>query len=583
MSTAPKTVRTYTLDGTKKDFTIPFEYLARKFVTVTLIGTTRKELVLITDYRFTTSTQITTNKAWGPGDGYEMIEIRRLTSATERLVDFADGSILRAYDLNISQVQSLHIAEEARDLTADTIAVNNDGDLDARGRRIVNLADAALDGDAVTLRQEKAWSASALNQANRSEQQANIATEKANIATEQNRQATIKASESARHAGNSKDDANRSVQAYQDSANAMNVSIANAALSKAYATSNEGSPVQPGLYSSFHYSRKSANSAAQAFQDANRATTQADRATTQADRAKMEADRLGNANAFMNTILDVRNLDTRFKGTHQIKQALYVQRQSSDDVNDFVSLSFEPNRVWYTRDSSNTALTSLDPAGNYASKGSITADGGSVTVRAPVESYNCHYWFEGPGVSRGVIYAGNDQNIHIRAGSSHVGLSVTPAGDIVARGSILMNSATIQANADIFADWIQGGSLGSALRSVKSGTRIKNVPVVIWERGVDGGGVGDPGAPNSQIVLREPLLPGDFYMFEIYGAAKFYSTTNCIPYGDSTTEEHNVQFDAGGAMLFTLTEGGKRITVRAGKPNNQYGIRRVFLFKLQLA
>lgn len=166
MSTTPKTVRTYTLDGTKKDFTIPFEYLARKFVSVTLIGTTRKELVLITDYRFTTSTQITTNKAWGPGDGYDMIEIRRLTSATERLVDFADGSILRAYDLNISQVQSLHIAEEARDLTADTIAVNNDGDLDARGRKIVNLADAVKDGDAVTLRQVRGWDTSALNSKN---------------------------------------------------------------------------------------------------------------------------------------------------------------------------------------------------------------------------------------------------------------------------------------------------------------------------------------------------------------------------------------------------------------------------------
>ncbi|MDF2397056.1 hypothetical protein GWQ44_16035 [Pseudomonas sp. 3MA1] len=163
---APKTVLTYPLDGTNRDFPIPFEYLARKFVVVTLVGATRKVLAVTTDYRFTTRSNLTTSKAWGPGDGFETIELRRVTSATDRLVDFSDGSILRAYDLNTSQVQSLHIAEEARDLTADTIAVNNDGDLDARGRRIVNLADATQSDHAVTLRQEQSWAASTLGNAN---------------------------------------------------------------------------------------------------------------------------------------------------------------------------------------------------------------------------------------------------------------------------------------------------------------------------------------------------------------------------------------------------------------------------------
>src|SRR5699024_8676889 len=162
-----RTVMTYPLDGSTVDFMIPFEYLARKFVTVTLVGVDRKELVLNQDYRFTTKNQIITTRGWGPNDGYTLIEIRRYTSATERLVDFADGSILRAYDLNISQVQTLHVAEEARDLTADTISVNNDGHLDARGRRIVNVADAVDDFDAVNLNQVKRWDGSALNSANK--------------------------------------------------------------------------------------------------------------------------------------------------------------------------------------------------------------------------------------------------------------------------------------------------------------------------------------------------------------------------------------------------------------------------------
>lgn len=170
MATAIKTVYTYNLNGTQRDFNIPFEYLARKFVRVTLIGTDRKILVLNTDYRFTTKTTITTTKAWGPTDGYTMIEIRRYTSATERLVDYTDGSILRAYDLNLSQLQTIHVAEEARDLTADTIGVNNDGHLDARGRRIVNVANATDDRDAVPLGQLKTMNQNAWDARNQAEQ-----------------------------------------------------------------------------------------------------------------------------------------------------------------------------------------------------------------------------------------------------------------------------------------------------------------------------------------------------------------------------------------------------------------------------
>ena len=179
MALAPKTVLTYPLDGANRDFVIPFEYLARKFVQVTLIGQDRKLLTINIDYRFTQRTIITLTKNWGPADGYERIEIRRYTSATERLVDFSDGSILRAYDLNTSQIQSLHIAEEGRDVASDTIGVNNDGDLDARGRKIVNLADATSDGEAVTLRQQKTWAGSALSHANRAEERANHANNQA--------------------------------------------------------------------------------------------------------------------------------------------------------------------------------------------------------------------------------------------------------------------------------------------------------------------------------------------------------------------------------------------------------------------
>ncbi|MRT95255.1 phage tail fiber protein, partial [Xylella fastidiosa] len=117
MANVIKTVLTYQLDGSNRDFNIPFEYLARKFVVVTLIGVDRKVLTINADYRFATRTTISLTKAWGPADGYTTIELRRVTSTTDRLVDFTDGSILRAYDLNVAQIQTIHVAEEARDLT----------------------------------------------------------------------------------------------------------------------------------------------------------------------------------------------------------------------------------------------------------------------------------------------------------------------------------------------------------------------------------------------------------------------------------------------------------------------------------
>lgn len=246
---APKTVITFDLDGSNRDFEVPFEYLARKFVVVTLIGTDRRVLTLSTDYRFTQRTIITTTQSWGPADGYERIEIRRLTSATERLVDFSDGSVLRAYDLNISNVQSLHIAEEGRDIATDTIGVDNDGNLDARGRKIVNLADGVEPGDAVTVRQQLANSESAMAAAvvavnaknaseaarNQSQAAATTSGEKAVLSAteaEKSRVQAVIATESVASIGTSVGDAANSATAANNSKLAAKTSEDNAKVSE---------------------------------------------------------------------------------------------------------------------------------------------------------------------------------------------------------------------------------------------------------------------------------------------------------------------------------------------------------------
>ena len=288
MANVIKTVLTYQLDGSTRDFNIPFEYLARKFVVVTLIGVDRKVLTINTDYRFATRTTISLTKAWGPADGYTTIELRRVTSTTDRLVDFTDGSILRAYDLNVAQIQTMHVAEEARDLTADTIGVNNDGHLDARGRRIVNLANAVDDRDAVPFGQLKT-----MNQ--NSWQARNEALQFRNEAETFRNQAEGFKNESGTNAANTKQ--------WRDDANGFR---------------NEAEQFKN---TAGQYATSAGNSATAAHQSevnaGNSATASADSAASskqQADRAKQEADKLGNWNALAGTVDSVQGDSVFWKG-----------------------------------------------------------------------------------------------------------------------------------------------------------------------------------------------------------------------------------------------------------------------------
>ena len=295
MANVIKTVLTYPLDGSARDFNIPFEYLARKFVVVTLIGVDRKVLTINTDYRFATRTTISLTKAWGTADGYTTIELRRVTSTTDRLVDFTDGSILRAYDLNVAQIQTMHVAEEARDLTADTIGVNNDGHLDARGRRIVNLANAVDDRDAVPFGQLKA-----MNQ--NSWQARNEALQFRNEAETFRNQAEGFKNESSTNATNTNQWRNEA-EGFRDEAEQFK----NTATQQATAASDSAAAAHQSEVNAANSAKESANSATLAEQ--------------QADRAEREADKLGNWNALAGAVEDVNqdhvvswSASARFKG-----------------------------------------------------------------------------------------------------------------------------------------------------------------------------------------------------------------------------------------------------------------------------
>lgn len=90
--------------GGQKEYTIPFEYLAKKFIHVTIDD---MELAYNIDYRVEGS-QVTLLQPTTTG---QIIEIYRKT-ATSRLIEFNDGSVLRGDDLTTFQMQILHVVEE---------------------------------------------------------------------------------------------------------------------------------------------------------------------------------------------------------------------------------------------------------------------------------------------------------------------------------------------------------------------------------------------------------------------------------------------------------------------------------------
>lgn len=150
------TIAIYTGDGTTTDFTVPFDYLAKKFVRVSVgltvleggdYGDTSKDFYFIDK---------TTVRLRTPPQAGAEVTIRRYTSATDRIVSFKDASILKASDLDTASIQTAHIAEEGRDVINDALIVDKDGNWDAKGHRIVNVGDAVNDGDAINLKLYKA-------------------------------------------------------------------------------------------------------------------------------------------------------------------------------------------------------------------------------------------------------------------------------------------------------------------------------------------------------------------------------------------------------------------------------------------
>lgn len=212
-----ETLVNYPLNGSNRRFSIPFDYLQRSFIRVSLFAANKEEqLTLGVDFNFINDTTIETVKTYGGADGWTRIQLRRYTDA-KRIVEFIDGSVLLAGDLNVATLQALHIAQEGRDSAFDMLTVNSEGNYDAKDRRIVRIANGIDDHDAVTMGQFKDWTGKVTSEADRAKKEADRAKSEADKATtngaaqvELAKKEVVKAAE---QANRSKDEADRAEQA----------------------------------------------------------------------------------------------------------------------------------------------------------------------------------------------------------------------------------------------------------------------------------------------------------------------------------------------------------------------------------
>ena len=136
-----RVVYTQSVEGNQV-FTVPFPYLDADDVKVTVDG----EPTAVT---WNNSSVLSISPAPGVG---AIVYIQRRTNSNSLLVDFTDGSTLSEKQLDLMAQQNFYLAQEAFDRTEDSIADNGKFQLDAKNRRIINVANPVEGGDAVNKR-----------------------------------------------------------------------------------------------------------------------------------------------------------------------------------------------------------------------------------------------------------------------------------------------------------------------------------------------------------------------------------------------------------------------------------------------
>ena len=140
-------------DGTTRQFQIPFPYVKKDHIIVSLNQIANTNFVYINDttIEFAPLNSVATHEqetTGAPKTGIEIL-ISRETPLLNALVDFVDGSTLTASDLDTAVLQLLYGLQEAKDDTDAGINFTPIG-LDASNNPIINVQDPTNAQDATT-------------------------------------------------------------------------------------------------------------------------------------------------------------------------------------------------------------------------------------------------------------------------------------------------------------------------------------------------------------------------------------------------------------------------------------------------
>lgn len=145
---------TYVKSEASSIFDIPFDYLSQKFIQVFVNGVQKDYGV---DFDFLDKTRVRFLLSAVPAG--VAVTLKRKTDASSRLVSWRDASVIRASDLELSQLQLLHVAEEASVVAGEALGPTPFLNWNALGRRIINVTDPVDPQDAAT----KAWAEGYVN------------------------------------------------------------------------------------------------------------------------------------------------------------------------------------------------------------------------------------------------------------------------------------------------------------------------------------------------------------------------------------------------------------------------------------
>jgi microcystin-dependent protein len=134
----------YPGDGSTTTFSVSFPYIAQAHVEVRVAGVLKTSGV---DYTWPTSSTIQFTVA--PAN-LATIEFRRNSNRTARLVNHQDASTVTEATLDQDANQLFFVAQEAMDVSGNTIQLASDGTFDATNKRIKNVTDPVNPQDAST-------------------------------------------------------------------------------------------------------------------------------------------------------------------------------------------------------------------------------------------------------------------------------------------------------------------------------------------------------------------------------------------------------------------------------------------------